>query len=62
MQACGRRIRVKIKEAKKPEITVKLSDLKDISKLMQKLEEGNKEVTFYGLLCQECFKKFLKHS
>lgn len=55
------RIRVKIKE-KKPEITVKLSDLKDISKLMQKLEEGNKEVRFYDLLCQECFKKFLKHS
>ena len=38
----------KVEEAKDPEITVKLSDLKDTSKLMQKLGESNKEITLYG--------------
>ena len=50
----------KLEEAKDPEITVKFSDLKDISKLMQKLEVDNKQITFYDLLCQECFKKLFK--
>ena len=59
-KASSKDIMEKLEEAKDPEITVKFSDLIDLSKLRQKLEEGNKEVTFYDLLCQECFKKLFK--
>ena len=44
----AKNIREKIEEAKKPEITVKLSELKNINKLVQKLKEGNDGITFYG--------------
>lgn len=46
-KASEKDIMAKVEEAKDPEITVKLSDLKDTSKLMQKLEVDNKEITFY---------------
>ena len=41
-------LRKKIEEAEDPEITVKLSDLKDINKLLQKFKDGTEEITFYG--------------
>ena len=47
-KASSKDIMEKLEEAKDPEITVKLSDLKDTNKLMQKLEVCNGEFTFYG--------------
>ena len=43
----AKEIRVKVEGAKNPEIRVKLSDLKDASKLMQKIKESSDGFTFY---------------
>ena len=47
-KASPKEINEKVEELQDPFITLKLSDLKDINKLMQKLEVCNGEITFYG--------------
>ena len=49
-RASEKDIMAKVKEAKDPSITFKLSELENlkVDTLKKKLEEGKEEITFYG--------------